>query len=84
MESSGNSYSQPAENLSHNVTQEEQDHYERTLQEDSKKQIRTPWHREGVDQPPAEQQRSKAPLTKGTWHRSFIKTLHIIECLRMP
>lgn len=64
VEDLGQHYAKPAEELSHNVTKEEQDHFERTLSEDKGKQIRTPWHREGVDRPPVEQQDTGA-ITKG-------------------
>ncbi|KAF2178375.1 hypothetical protein K469DRAFT_599714 [Zopfia rhizophila CBS 207.26] len=60
-----NSNARPAEKLDHNVTQEEKDEYERKLVEDKEKQIRTPWHREGSDQPPVARQRSVGAMTKG-------------------
>ncbi|OCK74933.1 hypothetical protein K432DRAFT_437769 [Lepidopterella palustris CBS 459.81] len=59
-----NSYSQPAENLNHNVTMEEQAHYDKQIA-DKEKQIRTPWHREGSDKPPVARQRSAGAMTKG-------------------
>jgi hypothetical protein len=42
-----NSYSQLAERLNHNVTEEEKEDYDRRVAEDKGKQIRTIWHREG-------------------------------------
>ncbi|OCL13896.1 hypothetical protein AOQ84DRAFT_411300 [Glonium stellatum] len=62
---SDNSYSQPAERLNHNVTEEEQADYDRRIAEDKGKQIRTPWHREGSDKPPVARQRSAGAMTKG-------------------
>lgn len=66
-----NSNARPAEDLNHNVTQEEKDDYEQRLQEDIKeKQIRTPWHREGSEVPPVARQRSAGAMTKGSSYSS--------------
>ncbi|KAF2739751.1 hypothetical protein EJ04DRAFT_508609 [Polyplosphaeria fusca] len=59
------SNARPAAELDHNVTQEEQDDYNRRLQEDKGKQIRTPWHRDGSDTPPVARQRSAGAMTMG-------------------
>ncbi|KAJ9635081.1 hypothetical protein H2199_008567 [Coniosporium tulheliwenetii] len=59
------SYSQPAETLSHNVTEEEKADYDKAVAEDKGKQIRTPWMREGSDTPPVARQRSAGAMTKG-------------------
>ena len=56
----------PAAELDHNVTKEEQNDYDRRLQESLKdKQIRHPWNREGSDKPPVARQRSAGAMTKG-------------------
>lgn len=60
-----NSNARPASELNDNITQEEKDHFARKLEEDKGKQIRTPWHREGSDQPPVARQRSAGAMTKG-------------------
>ena len=59
------SNARPATELDHHITQEERDDYERRLEEDKGKQIRTPWHREGSDIPPVARQRSAGAMTKG-------------------
>jgi hypothetical protein len=60
-----NSNARPASELNDNITQEEKDHFAKRLAEDKGKQIRTPWHREGSDQPPVARQRSAGAMTKG-------------------
>jgi hypothetical protein len=63
---SGNSYTQPAENLSQSVTPaEEQDYDERIAATSKSKQIRTPWQREGAALPPVSRSRSAGAMTKG-------------------
>src|ERR1700712_921372 len=63
---SGNTYTQPAENLSQSVTQaEQQDYDERTAASSKQKQIRTPWEREGSTLPPVARSRSAGAMTKG-------------------
>lgn len=59
------SYSQPAETLSHNITEEEKADYDKAVAEDKGKQVRTPWMREGSDTPPVARQRSAGAMTKG-------------------
>ncbi|KAL2349806.1 hypothetical protein BJ546DRAFT_603657 [Cryomyces antarcticus] len=61
----GSSHTQPAGNLNHNVTEEEKAHYDEVLAHSKSQQIRTPWHREGSDQPPVARQRSAGAMTKG-------------------
>ena len=63
---SGNTYTQPAENLSQSVTQAEQQDYDQRIAASSKqKQIRTPWQREGSSLPPVSRSRSAGAMTKG-------------------
>ena len=57
--------SQPADKLSHNVTQEEKDYYKKTADQGRARQIRTPWQREGPDTPPAEKDSSKKAMSEG-------------------
>ena len=67
------SYSQPAANVSQNVSQAEkidfkeaEKHYFDRIEEDSKnKQVRAPWLREGSDVPPVQRNRSAGAMTKG-------------------
>ncbi|KAL9077332.1 MAG: hypothetical protein Q9157_003368 [Trypethelium eluteriae] len=59
------SYSQPASELNHDVGKEEIQHYDRLVAESKYKQIRTPWHRDGSDEPPVKKQRSAGAMTKG-------------------
>ncbi|OAK96322.1 hypothetical protein IQ06DRAFT_229984 [Phaeosphaeriaceae sp. SRC1lsM3a] len=59
-----NSNARPASQLNNDITQEEKDHFAKLLAEDKGKQIRTPWHREGSDQPPVARQRSAGAMTK--------------------
>ena len=61
-----NSNARPSIELDHHITQEEKDDFERKLEQDKGKQIRTPWHREGSDTPPVARQRSAGAMTKGT------------------
>jgi hypothetical protein len=60
-----NTNARPAEDLNHNITQEEKDDWARKVQEDKIKQIRTPWHREGSEKPPVARQRVAGAMTKG-------------------
>src|ERR1700712_3789020 len=43
------SYSKPAGDLNQDVTKEEISHFDKKVAEDTSKQIRTPWMREGSD-----------------------------------
>ncbi|KAF2749535.1 hypothetical protein M011DRAFT_456984 [Sporormia fimetaria CBS 119925] len=60
-----NSNARPAVDLDHHITQEEKDDFERKLQEDKGKQIRTPWQREGAAKAPVEKPRDAEAMTKG-------------------
>ena len=62
---SDTSDSQPADKLSHNITQEEKDHYKKAAEHGRSQQIRTPWQREGPDTPPAEKDPSKEAMSEG-------------------
>ena len=48
------SYARPAHELSQQVTDEENAHYDAKLEESKKAQLRRPWVREGSDTPPAD------------------------------
>nr|POE47103.1 calcium uniporter protein 6, mitochondrial [Quercus suber] len=59
------SYSQPASNVSQDISPEEKDHFKR-LEKDSRiKQVRSPWTREGSDLPPVARNRSAGAMVKG-------------------
>ncbi|SMQ54428.1 unnamed protein product [Zymoseptoria tritici ST99CH_1A5] len=59
------SFSRPAAELSHNVTQDEKDHFSRVESESKQMQARSPWTREGSDVPPVHRPRSAGAMTKG-------------------
>lgn len=64
--SSDSSYAVPATKLNHDITAEEKQDYDKRIAEEGKKQqIRTPWHREGSEEPPVKRQRSAGAMTKG-------------------
>ena len=44
---------------------------DRKIGEAKELQTRTPWHREGTDQPPVKRLRSAGAMTKGNCHRLF-------------
>ncbi|KAE9976237.1 hypothetical protein EG328_002716 [Venturia inaequalis] len=58
-------YSKPAGDLHQDISKEEISHYDKRVAEDTSKQIRTPWMREGSDRPPVTTQRSAGAMTKG-------------------
>ena len=60
-----NSYSQPAADVSQNVSQAEKNHFDRIEEESKEKQIRSPWMREGSDKTPVARLRSAGAMTKG-------------------
>lgn len=60
------SHSQPAHKLSHNVSDEEKNHYDNMVEHSKANQIKSPWMREGSDTPPVARQRSAGAMTKGT------------------
>src|ERR1700760_3310466 len=63
--SPGNSYAEPPETLSHNVTSAEETAYDHTLAAHVKKQARSPWLRSDADTPPAERIGSDAASGAG-------------------
>lgn len=64
--SSDSSYAKPAEQLNHDVSEEEKQDYDQRIAEEGRiRQIRTPWHREGSEKPPVATQRSAGAMTKG-------------------
>lgn len=64
--SSDSSYAKPAEQLNHDITEEEKLDFDKRIAEEGKeRQIRTPWHREGSEKPPVATQRSAGAMTKG-------------------
>jgi calcium uniporter protein, mitochondrial len=65
-QSSDSTYAAPAEKLNHDVTKEEKEDFDQRVAEVGKEQqIRTPWHREGSDEPPVARNRSASAMTKG-------------------
>ncbi|USW52030.1 Putative calcium uniporter protein [Septoria linicola] len=58
-------YSQPAPNLSQNVSSEEKDHFQRVEEQSKEMQTRSPWMHDGSDVPPVARQRSAGAMTKG-------------------
>lgn len=60
-----NPNARPAIDLSQKITKEEEEDFQRRLAEDKGKQIRTPWHREGSEEPPVARQRQATAMTKG-------------------
>ena len=60
-----NSHSQPAADLSQDVSQEETNHFDRVEEESKEKQMRSPWMREGSEKPPVARMRSAGAMTKG-------------------
>lgn len=59
------SYARPPDDLDKNITEEEQDHFNKITAKDKEKQVRTPWMREGSDTAPASKNRSSKAMTKG-------------------
>lgn len=59
------SHAQPAHKVSQRVTEEEEQHYEKMVEHSKASQLRSPWMREGSDQPPVARQRSAGAMTKG-------------------
>ncbi|KAF2720163.1 hypothetical protein K431DRAFT_286011 [Polychaeton citri CBS 116435] len=55
----------PAANVSQNVTQVEKDHFSAVEAESKERQIRSPWMREGSDQPPVARNVSAGAMVKG-------------------
>jgi hypothetical protein len=57
--------STPASEVHQEPTQEELSHFDKAVAEDKNRQIRTPWMRDGSDEPPVARQRSAGAMTKG-------------------
>ena len=56
---------QKARDLNQQGIDEQEASLDDSLSEEKEKQIRTPWHREGVDESPVRRQRSAGAMTKG-------------------
>lgn len=63
--SGGSSHTQPATNLSQNVSSAEKSHFDRVEEESEYKQARSPWMREGSDEKPVTKMRSAGAMIKG-------------------
>ena len=59
------SNSQSASEVSHNVSDAEQNHFDRIEAESKDKQVSSPWMREGSDKPPVARNRQAGAMTKG-------------------
>lgn len=59
------SSSLPVRNISQQDPEEELSEFQRDIEAEKEKQARTPWHREGVDQPPVSRPRSASAMTRG-------------------
>ena len=57
--------SQPAGNVSQNISQAEKEHFSRVEEQSKERQMRAPWMREGSDKPPVATNRSAGAMTKG-------------------
>lgn len=69
--SAESSYAQPANTVSQRISQEEKDDFDKVVAEDKGKQIRTPWHRLGSDEPPASKEGADETITKGALHPMY-------------
>ncbi len=56
---------QKARDLNQQGVDEALSDFDSAVAEDKEKQVRTPWHRQGVDEPPVRKQRSAGAMTKG-------------------
>ncbi len=61
---------QKAKDLNQQGVDEALSSFDSGVAEEKEKQVRTPWHREGVDEPPVRKQRSAGAMTKGKWTRA--------------
>jgi hypothetical protein len=59
------SSAQKARELNQQGIDEQESSLDHALSEEREKQARTPWHREGADEPPVRRQRSAGAMTKG-------------------
>ena len=63
--STHNSYTQPAQDVSQDVSKAERNHFDRIEEESKEKQMRSPWMREGSEKPPVARLRQAGAMTKG-------------------
>jgi hypothetical protein len=66
------SSAQKARDLNQQGIDEQESSLDSALSEEREKQARTPWHREGADEPPVRRQRSAGAMTKGRIPRPAI------------
>lgn len=59
---------QRAKDLNQQGVDEALSNFDSAVADEREKQVRTPWHREGVDKPPVRRQRSAGAMTKGKCH----------------
>ena len=59
------SHEQTARDLNQQGVDEALSEFDSAVVEDSEKQRRAPWHRQGVEEPPVRKQRSAGAMTKG-------------------
>lgn len=73
---------QPSHKVSQNITSEEKAQYESMVQHSKERQMRSPWMREGSDQPPVARQRSAGAVTKGVfrWQRCVERQDGMRQC----
>lgn len=55
----------PASEVSQNVSQEEKIQFDKAIARDKSKTVRSPWHREGSDEPPVSRPRQAGAMVKG-------------------
>jgi hypothetical protein len=67
------SSAQKARDLNQQGIDEQESSLDSALSEEREKQARTPWHREGADEPPVRRQRSAGAMTKGRILRQAIR-----------
>ena len=66
------SYEQKAKDLNQKGINEQLSSFDDSIAQAKEKQARTPWHREGTDEPPVKRPRSASAMTKG---KHFSKSL---------
>jgi hypothetical protein len=59
------SSAQKARDLNQQGIDEQESKLDKALSQEKEKQTRTPWHREGADEPPVRRQRSAGAMTRG-------------------
>ena len=82
------SYVPPAQDLDRNITEEEKRDYDLKIAQDKDRPIRTPWMREGSDQPPVSRDPSASVMTQGTHartlpNRHILRLIHVVANLRV-